>query len=135
MRAVATLPPEFARFGEIGGPWASRSTRTRAETRRRRWRRSPAPFPTSIAPPYGRWEFTPYGPDAVPEEVQQLFTAITSFILPPGLDYQILDWSGPRLPEVSALFAAGMEWWGVFLFTVSVPALRRLTIVAGSTSD
>ena len=38
-------------------------------------------------------------------------------------------------PAVSDYFAAGMEWWGVFLFSVYVPALQRLTIIAGSSTD
>jgi hypothetical protein len=68
-------------------------------------------------------------------EVQELFTAVRKFVLPPNLEHHILDWTSPRLPEVSKFFAAGMEWWGVFLFTVHVPAIRRLTVIAGSTSD
>jgi hypothetical protein len=39
------------------------------------------------------------------------------------------------LPEASKFFAAGMEWWGVFLFTINVPSIGRLTVIAGSTSD
>ncbi len=81
------------------------------------------------------FSWTPYGLKASPGEVQQLFTAITTFILPPNLEHHILDWSSPRLPEASKLFAAGMEWWGVFLFTIHVPLIRRLTVIAGSTSD
>jgi hypothetical protein len=81
------------------------------------------------------FSFTPYGLDASPEEVQELFDAITKFILPPNHEHHILDWSSPRLPEASKFFAAGMEWWGVFLFTIHVPLMRRLTVVAGSTSD
>ncbi len=46
-----------------------------------------------------------------------------------------MDWSSPRLPEASRFFAAGMEWWGVFLFTIYVPQIRRLTVIAGSTAD
>jgi hypothetical protein len=81
------------------------------------------------------FSWTPYGLRAGPVEVQELFTAVRKFVLPPNLEHHILDWTSPRLPEVSKLFAAGMEWWGVFLFTVHVPAIRRLTVIAGSTSD
>ncbi len=81
------------------------------------------------------FSWTPYGLKAGPEQVQELFTAITKFVLPPNLEHDILDWSSPRLPEVSKFFAAGMEWWGVFLFTVHIPVIRRLTVIAGSTSD
>ena len=81
------------------------------------------------------FSWTPYGLKAGSEQVQELFTAITKFVLPPNLEHHILDWSSPRLPEVSKFFAAGMEWWGVFLFTVHIPVIRRLTVIAGSTSD
>jgi hypothetical protein len=204
MRAVATLPPEFARFGQIGGAlgfavyeeaggdeaealeaiartipdldraalqslgsrcideltflgdWYDPETgsllrRGQLTTRDGRKLVDPkladlaglhvvsasgeVPDPGSGGQFAYAFSFTPYGLDTAPEEVQQLFSAITSFILPPGLGHLTLDWSSPRLPEVSELFAAGMEWWGVFLFTVYVPALRRLTVIAGSTSD
>jgi hypothetical protein len=78
---------------------------------------------------------TPYGLRARPREVQELFCMIRDFVLPPGLEHEISDWSSPRLSEVSDYFAAGMEWWGVFLFTVYVPAPRLLTVVAGSSTD
>jgi hypothetical protein len=81
------------------------------------------------------FSWTPYGLNADPGEVQELFDAITKFILPPKQEHHILDWSSPRLPEVSKFFAAGMEWWGVFLFTIHVPQISRLTVIIGSTSD
>lgn len=79
--------------------------------------------------------WTPYGLCAEPQEVQQLFEAITGFILPDALDHTIQDWSSPQLPQVSPYFEPGMEWWGVFLFTIHVPALQRLTVIFGSTTD
>jgi len=78
---------------------------------------------------------TPYGLRTTPEEVQELFDQITEFVLPANLNHQILDWSGGHLSEVSHWFAAGMEWWGVFLFTIHVPKIQRLTVIAGSTTD
>ena len=42
---------------------------------------------------------------------------------------------GKRLAEVSDYFESGLEWWGVFLFSIYVPALRRLVIIAGSATD
>ena len=83
---------------------------------------------------YG-FSWTPYGLRAEPEEVQELFEAITEFILPANLDYKILDWSSRHLSQVSSYFTAGMGWWGVFLFTIHVPEIQRLTVIAGSTSD
>jgi hypothetical protein len=81
------------------------------------------------------FSWTPYGLRTTPEEVQELFDQITEYILPTNLDHQILDWSGGHLSEMSPWFAAGMEWWGVFLFTILVPKIQRLTVIAGSTTD
>ncbi|MEZ4428803.1 MAG: hypothetical protein R3A51_14070 [Nannocystaceae bacterium] len=81
------------------------------------------------------FSWTPYGLRARPSEVQRMFSEIRDFILPPGLRHEIRDWSSPRLPEAARYFEAGMEWWGVFLFTIHVPTLSRLTVIAGSTTD
>lgn len=78
---------------------------------------------------------TPYGLRAPPWRIEELFHTIRDVILPPGQEQVILDWSHPRLPEASPYFAAGMEFWGVFLFTIHVPAWEQLTVIAGSTSD
>lgn len=78
---------------------------------------------------------TPYPLRARPSEVQRLFDEIRKFIVPPTLASEILDWSSPSLPEVSSCFAAGMEWWGVFLFSIHVPDLHQLTVAMASTSD
>ncbi|HKD24607.1 MAG TPA: hypothetical protein VKC66_01640 [Xanthobacteraceae bacterium] len=77
----------------------------------------------------------PYRLNAKPDEVQAVFEKIRDFILPPTQHCEILDWSNEGLPEVSDYFNAGMEWWGVFLFSLYVPSLRRLTIIAGSDTD
>lgn len=77
----------------------------------------------------------PYPLDAKPSEVQALFDQVHDFLMPKDEPYQILDWASPRLPEVSRYFLPGMEWWGVFLFTIYQPQGRRLIAIAGSTSD
>lgn len=77
----------------------------------------------------------PYSLKGRPSEIQAVFEEIRDFILPPRLHSEILDWSNRQLPEVSDYFVAGMEWWGVFLFSIYVPETRQLTIVAGSTTD
>ena len=77
----------------------------------------------------------PYGLKGQPSEVQAAFAEVRDFVLPPPHRGEICDWSNPRLPEVSDYFAAGMEWWGVFLFSIHIPAIKRLTIIAGSTTD
>jgi hypothetical protein len=75
----------------------------------------------------------PYGLNAKAHVVQAVFDDIKSFLLPPGS--QILDWSHPALPGVSDYFDAGAEWWGMFLFTIHAPELRRLSVIAASTTD
>jgi hypothetical protein len=77
----------------------------------------------------------PYGLQAEPDKVQGLFAAICEHIRPAGLEHRIIDWSSPRLAEVSDYFKAGLEWWGVFLFSIHVPARRQLTVIFGSTTD
>lgn len=79
--------------------------------------------------------FPPYGLDARPGEIQSLFDEILDFLLPPGTESHILDWTSPRLGEVSPWFDAGMEWWGVFLFTIHQPPSGRLIAMAASTTD
>ncbi|MFC4255017.1 hypothetical protein GRI97_06240 [Altererythrobacter xixiisoli] len=77
----------------------------------------------------------PYGLQAEPLEIQDLFDSIRSFILPGYAITEIRDWTSPALAEVSPYFEAGMEWWGVYLFSLYTPQSRRLTIIAGSTTD
>lgn len=78
---------------------------------------------------------TPYGLKATPTEVQELFDKIRHVILPPNVQHIIRDWASPDLVKVSPLFEQGMEWWGVFLFTIYVPDWRRHTVIVGSTTD
>ncbi len=77
----------------------------------------------------------PYRLRASGAEIQQLFDAVMGEILPPGHPADILDWTNPDLPAVSGIFYAGMEWWGVFLFSIYIPDLRQLTIIVGSATD
>lgn len=77
----------------------------------------------------------PYGLSATQSEVQALFDKITDIVLPRHTPHVIWDWTSPDLPKVSNFFDAGMEWWGVFLFTVYVPEQRRLSVIVGSTTD
>ncbi|RVT97129.1 hypothetical protein EOD42_09905 [Rhodovarius crocodyli] len=77
----------------------------------------------------------PYPLTAPPGEVQAAFAGIRDFILPPGQAAEILDWSSPELARVAPYFEQGAEWWGMFLFSIHVPALKRLTIIAGSATD
>ena len=68
-------------------------------------------------------------------EVQRLFRESTCIILPPSEKVDIFDWSGSDLTKVDSYFEAGMEWWGVFLFTVFQPSHSRLIVISGSTTD
>lgn len=77
----------------------------------------------------------PYSLEAQPAEVQQIFDELLDFILPRKQASDVRDWSSPRLPQASDYFSAGMEWWGVFLFSLYIFDLRRLTIAMASTTD
>lgn len=77
----------------------------------------------------------PHSLGARPGEVQELFDEIREFVVPSAHTSEILDWSNPRLPEAASYFTGGMEWWGVFLFSIYVPAIHRLTIAMASTTD
>lgn len=79
--------------------------------------------------------FPPYPLRAPPSDVQALFDKIRHVILPFGLPHHIRDWASPDLVKVSPIFKQGMEWWGVFLFTIYVPDWRRHTVIVGSTTD
>jgi hypothetical protein len=96
-------------------------------------------FPTPSGPGEFAYAFAdpPYGLYAKQSfcEVQAVFDDIRHFILPPGHASEISDWSSERLAEVSDYFEDGLEWWGVFLFSIYIPSLQRLTIIAGSTTD
>lgn len=79
--------------------------------------------------------FPPYSLNARPSEIQSLFDEILDFLLPSGAPHRILDWTSPRLGEVSPWFNAGMDWWGAFLFSIHQPDRRRLIALAASTTD
>lgn len=77
----------------------------------------------------------PYGLSASPAKIQKAFDDIREAILPASHSAIILDWTSPSLDEVSDYFKAGKEWWGVFLFSIYIPDLKKLTIIAGSATD
>lgn len=96
-------------------------------------KKSPAWVSKRLAMTYGDfdWRAKKLLEDGVTEDFDQ----ICEFLMPPGSEIDILDWSSDRLPDVCAYFTDGMEWWGVFLFSLYLPALKRLTIIAGSSTD
>ena len=78
----------------------------------------------------------PYGLRADFAAIQKAFDAVCAVVLPSWTDCSFLDWDVSGHPGIFPdLFDAGMEWWGVFQFTVHVPAERRLTVIVGSASD
>ncbi len=77
----------------------------------------------------------PYGMRGPKHELQSVFDKIVEIIMPAYQPHIIRDWSSPHLAEIYDIFSMGMEWWGVFLFTIQVPALRRLTVIVGSSTD
>jgi hypothetical protein len=81
------------------------------------------------------FSWPPYGLRGRPMEIQRLFDEVRDYILPPGRAHLIFDWTDPRLQDASPYFLAGMDWWGVFLFTVHVPDFKRLVVIAASATD
>lgn len=77
----------------------------------------------------------PYGLAGSPTEIQKTFDDIREAILPKERAATILDWTSPSLDKVSDYFKAGKEWWGIFLFSIYIPYLQKLTIIAGSATD
>jgi hypothetical protein len=77
----------------------------------------------------------PYPLQASRSEVQNLFEEVCAFLFPTGQRAEISDWSSPKLPELSDYFSDGMEWWGAFLFTIYLPDLKRLSVIAASATD
>lgn len=67
--------------------------------------------------------------------MQDLFDAIRAVLLPPATPAEIRDWTSPQLDQVSDYFRPGLEWWGVYLFSVYLPQWRQLAIVLGSATD
>lgn len=58
-----------------------------------------------------------------------------ALILPAGSGEIITDWSSRRLGELSEYFRAGLDYWGVFLFTIFHPSTARLVVLSASTTD
>lgn len=77
----------------------------------------------------------PYPLQASLKITQDLFRNIRDIVLPREQPHTIRDWASPSLPLVSPYFKAGMEWWGVFLFTIHIPSQRQLNVIVGSTTD
>jgi hypothetical protein len=78
---------------------------------------------------------TPHSLTARPKNLNRLFREIVHLVAPEGEVCEILDWSGPQLASFSDYFTAGLEWWGVFLFTVFQVDSAKLVVITGSTTD
>ena len=77
----------------------------------------------------------PYGMQGSQAEIQRLFKQSTELLLGRGERIEIFDWSGGHLTRVHPLFEAGMEWWGVFLFTIFRPDDHSMIVISASTTD
>jgi len=77
----------------------------------------------------------PYSIDASFLQLQMCWREINKFILPTEHYVIITDWSSSELGKLSNYFEAGLEWWGVFLFTIFTPELQQLAVVSASTTD
>lgn len=113
-RTIITTPEQGGRITAIG--WGSSEAGTGGD------------FALAFQEP-------PMGLMARQYEVQRLFSDVTQFVLPIGSTSEIGDWASPQLPEVHPYFIAGMEWWGVYLFTIYLPETRQLTVILASTTD
>jgi hypothetical protein len=81
------------------------------------------------------YSYSPDGLRGPPSEVQFVFEDVRDFLILPTHTSEICDWTSPKLPEVSDYFEAEMEWWGVSLLSIYIPAEQKLTIIVGSTRD
>jgi hypothetical protein len=77
----------------------------------------------------------PYRLEGPSAKIQRLFKASTELLLGRGEKIEIFDWSGGDLTRVHPVFKAGMEWWGVFLFTIFKPDDDSMIVISGSTTD
>ena len=77
----------------------------------------------------------PYGLRSKPSEIEKLFHEILDIIAPEHDHVNILDWTDPCLKELSSYFSAGSDWWGMFLFTVSIPSQKTLCVISASTTN
>ncbi|MFU7529105.1 hypothetical protein [Qipengyuania sp. ASV99] len=77
----------------------------------------------------------PYSLEGPSAKIQRLFKASTELLLGRGERIEIFDWSRGDLTRVHPLFEAGMEWWGVFLFTIFKLDDHSMFVISGSTTD
>jgi hypothetical protein len=77
----------------------------------------------------------PYGLQADYAEIQRIFDLVIEYLFEKGVHTDVTDWSSPELVKLSSYFSHGLDWWGVFLFTLFSPANGRLTVISASTSD
>lgn len=77
----------------------------------------------------------PYSLRGSARSIQETFDELRWAILPNDTENEILDWTSPILTNFSAYFKVGMEWWGIFLFTIFSRSRRRLIVLSASTTD
>jgi hypothetical protein len=77
----------------------------------------------------------PYSLRGNARKIQDTFDTLRTALLPEDSEHEILDWTSPQLPEFSDYFKVGMDWWGIFLFTIFDPSRKRLLVLSASTTD
>lgn len=77
----------------------------------------------------------PYPLRAAPAEIDALFHRVLPSFMPSHAAAEIYDWTAPALNAVSPYFAPGAEWWGMFLYSVALPAEERLCVIMASSTD
>lgn len=73
----------------------------------------------------------PYGMSIDTRELGQLFNSFLSEVLKLSDNSVIYQWP----TDWSNFFDAGHEWWGAFLWSLSIPDTRRILIIAASSTD
>jgi hypothetical protein len=78
----------------------------------------------------------PHGIHADTEVKRDAIAALQLLLWPQGVDVIPYDWSclelGLICPEY---YHSGLEWWGVFLFAIEIPSIKRLWIASASATD
>jgi hypothetical protein len=100
-----------------------------------------APVGACVEPGKTRGEYAyaftdaPHPPRLSKSRFQEIFNELDAIMFPGSYPAIILDWSSPKLIQVSNYFEEGFEWWGAFLFTVSIPSQRKITVISASNTD
>lgn len=78
----------------------------------------------------------PYGIHPDSDIKREAIQALQQLLRPAGTEVYPYDWSCEELLLIAPdYYSAGAEWWGVFLFTIQIPLIRRLWVASASATD